>query len=91
MTTPAIQYTERRGKYNLYADPKLEILIEDTIPIGKWGAFDKMVADLARHRKERLGGRMRDHQRVIARQILSIMKKRNVGVDVINFELVKAA
>jgi hypothetical protein len=46
-----------------------------------------MVADLARHRKERLGGRMRDHQRVIARQLLSIMKKRKVGVDVINFEL----
>jgi hypothetical protein len=30
---------------------------------------------------------MRDHQRVIARQLLSIMKKRKVGVDVINFEL----
>ena len=85
--TMYVENITRRAKYNLFADEKLERLIEDVVPFGKWGAFDKMVADLARHRKERLGGRMRDHQRVIARQLLSIMKKRNVGVDVINFEL----
>ena len=75
MTIPEIQYTERRGKYNLYADPKLEILIEDTIPIGKWGHFDKVVANLSRTRKKKLGGRMRDHQRVISRQLLKALRK----------------
>jgi hypothetical protein len=85
--TMLVENITRRAKYNLMADEKLERLIESVVPFGKWGAFDKMVADLARHRKERLGGRMRDHQRVIARQLLSIMKKRKVGVDVINFEL----
>ena len=53
MTTPAIQYTERRGKYNLYADPKLEKLIEETVTIGNWGKFDRAVAKLARQRKRR--------------------------------------
>ncbi len=85
--TMHVENITRRAKYNLFADEKLERLIEDVVPFGKWGAFDKMVADLSRHRKERFGGRMRDHQRVIARQILSIMKKRKVGIDVIDFEL----
>ena len=74
MTTPAIQYTERRGKYNLYADPKLEKLIEENVTIGNWGKFDKAVAKLARHRKSVDGGRMRDHQRVIARQLIKVLK-----------------
>ena len=65
MTTPTIQYVERRGKYNLYADPKLEKLIEEIVPVGSWGKFDKAVAKLARHRKSVEGGRMRDHQRVL--------------------------
>jgi len=68
MTTPAIQYTERRGKYNLYADPKLEKLIEENVTIGNWGRFDKAVA------KSVDGGRMRDHQRVIARQLIKVLK-----------------
>jgi len=74
MTTPEIQYTERRGKYNLYADPKLEKLIEENVTIGNWGRFDKAVAKLARHRKSVDGGRMRDHQRVIARQLIKVLK-----------------
>ena len=37
MTAPTIQYVERRGKYNMYADPKLEKLIEEIVPIGSWG------------------------------------------------------
>ena len=76
MTTPAIQYTERRGKYNLYADPKLEKLIEENVTIGNWGKFDKAVAKLARHRKSVDGGRMRDHQRVIARQLIKVLKSK---------------
>ena len=74
MTTPSIQYTERRGKDNLYADPKLEKLIEENVTIGNWGKFDKAVAKLARHRKSVDGGRMRDHQRVIARQLIKVLK-----------------
>jgi hypothetical protein len=76
MTTPTIQNTERRGKYNLYADPKLEKLIEEIVPIGSWGKFDRAVAKMARHRKSILGGRMRDHQRVIARKLLKVMKSK---------------
>ena len=76
MTAPTIQYTERRGKYNLYADPKLEKLIEETVSFGNWGKFDRAVAKLARHRKSVEGGRMRDHQRVIARQIIKVLKSK---------------
>ena len=76
MTTPEIQYTERRGKYNLYADPKLEKLIEETVSFGNWGKFDRAVAKLARHRKSVEGGRMRDHQRVIARQLIKVLKSK---------------
>ena len=76
MTAPTIQYTERRGKYNLYADPKLEKLIEETVTIGNWGKFDRAVAKLALHRKSVEGGRMRDHQRVIARQLIKVLKSK---------------
>ena len=76
MTAPIIQYTERRGKYNLYADPKLEKLIEETVSFGNWGKFDRAVAKLARHRKSVEGGRMRDHQRVIARQLIKVLKSK---------------
>jgi len=76
MTAPTIQYTERRGKYNLYADPKLEKLIEETVTIGNWGKFDRAVAKLARHRKSVEGGRMRDHQRVIARLLIKVLKSK---------------
>ena len=76
MTAPTIQYTERRGKYNLYADPKLEKLIEETVTIGNWGKFDRAVAKLARHRKSVEGGRMRDHQRVIARMLIKVLKSK---------------
>mgnify|MGYP003116635076 CR=1 FL=1 len=71
----SIKNITRRGKYNLMADEKLELLMEDTIPFGKWGHFDKIVANLSRNRKKKYGGRMRDHQRLIARQLIKAMRK----------------
>jgi hypothetical protein len=91
MTAPTIQYTERRGKYNLYADPKLEKLIEEIVPIGSWGKFDRAVAKLARHRKSVEGGRMRDHQRVIARQLLKVLKSKERTARAVAELVAKAA
>ena len=91
MTAPIIQYTERRGKYNLYADPKLEKLIEEIVPIGSWGKFDRAVAKLARQRKSVEGGRMRDHQRVIARQLLKVMKSKERTARAVALRIAMAA
>ena len=91
MTTPTIQYTERRGKYNLYADPKLEKLIEEIVPIGSWGKFDRAVAKLARNRKSVEGGRMRDHQRVVARQLLKVMTSKEPTARALALKIAMAA
>jgi hypothetical protein len=91
MTAPTIQYTERRGKYNLYADPKLEKLIEETVTIGNWGKFDRAVAKLARHRKSVEGGRMRDHQRVIARKLIKVLKSKEKPSRAVSWLLFEAA
>jgi len=79
----------RRGMYNLYADEKLDKLITTTVPLGNWGRFNTFVADVARKRKKASGGRMRDHQRVVARQLLQAMRRRSapkVLFEVLGFE-----
>ena len=74
MTAPTIQYVERRGKYNMYADPKLEKLIEEIVPIGSWGKCDKAVAMLARPRKSVEGGRRLWHN--LWRRLRSLYRDR---------------
>ena len=91
MTAPTIQKTERRGKYNLYADPKLEKMIEEIVPIGSWGKFDRAVAKMARNRKSVSGGRMRDHQRVIARELLKVMKSKERTARALALRIAMAA
>ena len=91
MTAPTIQYVERRGKYNMYADPKLEKLIEEIVPIGSWGKVDRAVAKLARNRKSVEGGRMRDHQRVVARQLLKVMKSKEPTARALALKIAMAA
>ena len=68
----------RKGKYNQHADAKLEKLLEDHVPFGYWGAADKLIAHRARMLKEMFGGRMRDHQRVVARQLIAEIRKDKV-------------
>jgi hypothetical protein len=68
----------RKGKYNLHADEKLEKLLEDNIEFGFWGAADSLVAHRSRTLKKMFGGRMRDHQRVVARQLIAEIRRDKV-------------
>ncbi len=65
----------RRGKYNLCADEKLEKLLENNIEFGFWGVTDRWIAAKARALKKTYGGRMRDHQRVVARQLIEEIRR----------------